>query len=272
MNLRNLLFVTVCGTSCLLSCARDLPRTARIKTLESASGGGPSQPATAEVPELIEVRVLVVSHAGAQGASEKEPRTKEQALERARMIARMARSGDRFAELVRAYSDRPGAADDFGLFRLRPKQPSAFGQSVVDAALALAPGQIGDPVPGTEGIFVIERRPDPPGGPTRVSAKHILISFKGARQAIEGVTRDEAEARSLAEQVARKARAGEDWAMLASQYTDEPGSKGTGGDLGSFGRGQMVPSFEKAAFALQVGEISEVVASPFGFHVIQRYE
>ena len=82
-----------------------------------------------------------------------------------------------------------------------------------------------------------------------------------------------AEARSLAEQIAREAKEeGADWNALAAQYTDEPGSKQTGGDLGKFGRGQMVKSFENAAFALKVGQISGVVASPFGFHVIHRYE
>jgi parvulin-like peptidyl-prolyl isomerase len=63
-----------------------------------------------------------------------------------------------------------------------------------------------------------------------------------------------------------------DWNAIAAKYTDEPGSKETGGDLGKFGRGQMVKAFELAAFALPVGQISDVVQSPFGFHIIQRYE
>lgn len=227
-------------------------------------------------PELIEVRVLLVGYDGAQpaaGALMPQTRTKEQALERARMIARMARSGDRFAELVRKYSDLPGASSDYGLFRLRPAQPGAFGAEVADAAVALKTNVVGDPVDAPLGFFVIERRADPMRGPARISARHILIGFKGGQHALPGVTRTEAEARTLAIQIARDAKAeGADWNALAAKYTDEPGSKETGGDLGKFGRGQMVPAFENAAFVLPIGEISDVVQSPFGFHIIQRYE
>src|SRR5690606_22275813 len=189
------------------------------------------------------------------------------------MLARMARSGDKFAELARRYSDLPGASSDFGLFRLRPAQPGAFGAEVAQGALALRPGGIGEPVDAPRGFFVIERRVDPPTGPARIGARHILIGFKGAQHALPGVTRSEAEARALAEQIAREAKQpNSDWNALAAKYTDEPGSKETGGDLGKFGRGQMVAPFEKAAFALPVGEVSDVVQSPFGFHIIQRYE
>ncbi len=223
-------------------------------------------------PSSIEVRVLVVGFAGAPLADEREKRTKEQAFERASMIARMARSGDRFAELVRNYSDYAGASEDFGLFRVKTDAPGVLGPVVVNAALTIKAGAISDPIEALGGYTVIERRPDPDMGPTSVGARHILISYKGAPQAIAGATRSEAEARSLAEQIARRAKSGEDWGKLAAQYTDEPGSKETGGDLGRFGHGQMVPSFEKAAFALEVGAVSDAVASPFGFHVIQRYE
>jgi NIMA-interacting peptidyl-prolyl cis-trans isomerase 1 len=233
----------------------------------------PRQAAAPAVPELVEVRVLVVAYKGASGAAAAVTRSKQDALERARMIARMARSGDRLAELVRKYSDRPGAADDLGLFRLRPAQPGVFGEAVSKAAVATQTGQISDPVDAAEGYFVIERRTDPPVGPARIGAKHILISFKGADHALPGVTRSETEARSLAEQVAHEVREPDaDWNAIAAKYTDEPGSKETGGDLGKFGRGQMVKAFELAAFALPVGQISDVVQSPFGFHIIQRYE
>jgi NIMA-interacting peptidyl-prolyl cis-trans isomerase 1 len=240
----------------------------RLPDAVSSTPKKPERPA----PELIEVRVLVVSYAGAQGATAGITRSKQEAEARARMLSRMAKSGDKLAELVRKYSDRPGAIEDLGLFRLRPAQPGAFGEAVAKAALTLEPAEISEPVDAPEGYFVVERRADPPSGPARVGAKHILVSFVGAEHATAGVTRTEDEARALAEEIAQKAKAGEDWAALAAQYTDEPGSKQTGGDLGKFGRGQMVKAFENAAFALSVGQVSDVVKSPFGYHVIQRYE
>jgi parvulin-like peptidyl-prolyl isomerase len=77
--------------------------------------------------------------------------------------------------------------------------------------------------------------------------------------------------RAEAEDVLKRLRAGEDFATLAKQYSTD-GSKDKGGDLGWFGHGDMVPEFEKAAYALKPGEISDVVQSKFGYHIIKLEE
>jgi len=96
-----------------------------------------------------------------------------------------------------------------------------------------------------------------------VTARHILIST-------DGLDTDEEieDARARAEAIRAELLDGADFAMLAIEQSEGP-SAAQGGDLGTFGRGQMVAPFEEAAFALEVGEISEVVQTQYGFHVIQ---
>lgn len=103
-------------------------------------------------------------------------------------------------------------------------------------------------------------------------ARHILIQYRGARGAGAELTRSKQEARALAEALAaRIADERADMARLARENSDCP-SAPDGGELGRFTRGDLVPEFELALFALEPGQISGVVETPFGFHIIQREE
>lgn len=96
-------------------------------------------------------------------------------------------------------------------------------------------------------------------------ASHILIKAdKGAPAADKAAARDKAE--KLLAQLRKNPG---DFAKLAREHSQDPGSAERGGDLDFFGKGMMVPSFEEAAFKLKQGEISDVVESDFGFHIIQ---
>lgn len=121
--------------------------------------------------------------------------------------------------------------------------------------------------------------PTPPPAPTpspaaqeRIGASHVLIQYKGSSRAAPTITRSKDEAKKLATDIAAKAKKGQDFAGLAKQFSDEPGAKDRAGSLGKFGRGQMVKPFEEAAFALKPGDVSGVVETDFGFHVIKRTE
>ena len=114
--------------------------------------------------------------------------------------------------------------------------------------------------------------------PETVRAAHILLSTKDPDDptpnpsAKRDLPDDKKQAkRKQMEDLLKRARAGEDFAKLAKQYSEDPGSKDTGGEY-TFSRGRMVPEFEAAAFSLNTNQVSDIVTTAYGYHIIKLYE
>ncbi len=100
--------------------------------------------------------------------------------------------------------------------------------------------------------------------PERIQARHILIRIP------EGAgPKDEAAALKKAKEIRKKLLAGADFSEMARKYSEDPGTKDRGGELGLFARGQMIPEFEEAVFKLKVGEISPPIKTRFGYHLVK---
>jgi peptidyl-prolyl cis-trans isomerase D len=145
------------------------------------------------------------------------------------------------------------------------------------AIVALDPSKLADPAPVEEAEVAqllandgprvrrfYDEHPERYHVPERVRARHVL--FRVTPDASED---QKAQVRARAQAALERIQGGEDLAAVATELSEDPGSKERGGDLGFFPRGQMAPAFEQAAFALQPGQTSELVETDFGFHVIR---
>jgi peptidyl-prolyl cis-trans isomerase SurA len=101
-----------------------------------------------------------------------------------------------------------------------------------------------------------------PDQPASIKLSHILLEIKPAQSTLDSL-------KKKAEMILGLAKKGEDFASLAEKYSEDPTSSQNGGDLGFFKKGEMIEKFEKAAFALNPGEISDLVETEFGYHIIK---
>lgn len=143
---------------------------------------------------------------------------------------------------------------------LAPKEIDSALRTMTIGTLQVIPFET-----STVGILSLTGRTE---GAEQMTASHILIQYKGAERADAGVLRTREKARALAEQIKRQLTGGGDFALLARTKSDGP-SRLSAGSLGVIKRGVMVPAFDTAAFALTQGQISDVVETPFGFHIIR---
>jgi peptidyl-prolyl cis-trans isomerase C len=131
-------------------------------------------------------------------------------------------------------------------------------QAEIESKVVVTPAQVQD---------YYQNNPDRFKQPERVRASHILLRLPEQADAAA-----KAAVRAKAQDVLTQVRAGKDFAALAKQYSEDPGSAPNGGDLNLFPRGQMVAPFDQAVFALPVGNVSDLVETQFGFHIIKLVE
>jgi len=260
--------------SVLLACAAEAPKTepakaepAKVVEAEPAK----AEPAKAEKPapdpKEACAKIVVVAWAGAEGAEPAVTRDEASAKTLAEELRERLIGGVDVGTLA-SQSDEPKTRAKNGAMGTfeRDKWPEKYA-AIADAVFAAGVGETTAPVRTPLGWVVAQRC-----AVEKVHTRHILVRYKGAKNAEASIKRDAKAARKLAEKVhAEATAAGADFAVIARKYSED-GSAERGGDLGSVGRGMFAPAFETAAFALGPGETSAVVETDFGFHVIQRVE
>lgn len=219
----------------------------------------------AVMPDEIAASHILVAWKGVRDCPEGVQRTQAEAEERARRIALLLRTGrGELDDLARRYSDDPTAernAGYLGVFR-RGEMQAALEKLVA----SLDEGEIGGPVITPYGWHVVRREPVP-----KVRLHHLLVAYRGAREADQDLRRDRGEASRIAAALhGRFSRPGADPCHLAASFSDDPVNRHLCGDLGWIEPGLLEPEAERAVFALAPGQVSPVVESDYGFHIFWR--
>ena len=108
--------------------------------------------------------------------------------------------------------------------------------------------------------------------PLEIGARHILVMHAESLRKPEEITRPRPRALELAKQCLQKIRGGQKFDAVAAECSDDAETAQSGGDLGVFRRDKYVKPLSDVAFSLEVGEVSDIIETPFGFHIVQRTE
>lgn len=208
--------------------------------------------------EEISVEMLVIAYKGARSPKQNIFYDKDGAKMIADKITDLARrKGIIFSDLIEQFSD---LTQQSKLPLISSKQSNM--PEFLRPGFKLKVGQISDPIDSAFGYLIFKRV-----AVDAVTASHILITFKGALRSTKNRTKKEA--KKLVEKILKDLKKGTDFAELARLFSDGP-SGPKGGHLGRFNRGKMVPEFDKAVFDLKPGELTGLVETKFGYHIIKR--
>lgn len=188
-------------------------------------------------------------------------KVEDEARTRAAEALRKLRSGTAFETVMAEYSDDPRKASGGVLTSWKGR----FGADFDAAAAKLAKNGVSEVVKCSDGYRIVQCTDV--SAADELHALHILVAF-GPRAKLK----KEDEAKQAADDLLAKIKAGGDFGELARAHSDDPGSAQRGGDLGWFGHRAMVKPFEDAAFALPPGQVSGIVKTSFGFHIIKVLE
>lgn len=208
---------------------------------------------------------ILVAYKGALHAPLAVTRTKDQARETALQALEELRNGAPFEAVARKVSN--GMEAKRGGYLGQGMVPALFPehQAVVNA---LQIGQL-SPVMESPVGYHLYQAVEP--WPDTVGLRHVMVAYQGALLAPFSITRSKPEARQRAEEARRKLMEKTEFAAVAKDYSDDLSTAGKAGDLGSVPLNELPVEMEWTAFHLPVGEVSEVVESPGGFHVMVRY-
>lgn len=173
----------------------------------------------------------------------------------------------RMEELAKQFSEDDATkalGGDLGWIKEKP----AYG-AILAATEGVATGTVIGRVIDGQSAYIVAKVEERKDAGVDILANHILIRFAGSTMATSSTTMTKDEALKRMEEI-RKEATPKNFVELAKKYSEEPGASETGGDLGWFGKGVMVPEFEAPAMALKKGEISQVVETPFGYHLIYK--
>ncbi len=247
----------------LLACAT--PPAAEVPhadPVEVAAPAPPEPPSVADLPPPGEPRYaashILIAYEGAVDSTAE--RSEADALALAQQLHEQLATGADFAALAQAHSDGPSAprGGSLGVYATGTMVPD-FEKAVAAAGV----GELGPVVHTPFGWHVVRR-----DAVVEATAAHILVSFEGAWRSKQSRSRDEAMQRIQAAQRELQQQA-KPFAEVAAAYSDD-NTAASGGQLGRVAPGQMVPAFDEALFALEVGADSDIVETPYGFHLIRR--
>lgn len=256
--------LAACGEDPVPPPATVTPPPAGVPPAAPASTSGPAGPRieNRQTSRLAASHVLV-AYAGAVNAPSGVTRNQDEARARAEDARRRLLAGDDFATVARAMSDdstgpRGGSLGSF--------EPGTMVEPFEAALTRLQVGELSPVVETPFGYHVVRR-----DALAEIHAADLYVGWAGADRAPAGITRTQDVARARAAEALTALDGGQDWARVVARYSDGP-LKEDAGDLGWFGRNQLAPALDAAAFDLDIGAHSDVIETPRGYHILKRIE